>query len=138
MVAVAVIVPLGWIDHRLDDAVGRGTAAHRHGDRDCSGLPGSLPRAGLHAVESSLERVPRPLDEAARGLGSDRLDVLARVHLPLLRSGLVTAALLVFTEVMKELPATLLLRPLGFDTLAIASGRSPPESLYEPPRCPRC
>ena len=68
------------------------------------------------AVESSLLRVPRQLDEAARGLGADRLDVLARVHVPLLRPGLVTAALLVFVEVMKELPATLLLRPLGGDT----------------------
>jgi iron(III) transport system permease protein len=56
--------------------------------------------------------------------------VLARVHVPLLRSGLVTAALLVFVEVMKELPATLLLRPLGGDTMAIAVWQATHESLY--------
>ena len=65
------------------------------------------------AIEASLLRIPRQLDDAARGLGADRLDVIARVHVPLLRTGLITAALLVFVEVMKELPATLLLRPLG-------------------------
>ena len=65
------------------------------------------------------------------GLGADRLDVLARVHVPLLRSGLVTAALLVFVEVMKELPATLLLRPLGGDTMAIAVWQATHESLYK-------
>jgi iron(III) transport system permease protein len=52
------------------------------------------------------------------------------VHVPLLRSGLVTAALLVFVEVMKELPATLLLRPLGGDTMAIAVWQATHESLY--------
>jgi iron(III) transport system permease protein len=82
-------------------------------------------------VDTGLEQVPRSLDEAARGLGSDRVDVLARVHLPLISTALLTGALLVFTEVMKELPATLLLRPLGGDTLAIAVWRATSESLYE-------
>ena len=57
--------------------------------------------------------------------------MLARVHVPLMRAGLATAALLVFTEVMKELPATLLLRPLGGDTLAIAVWQATSESLFE-------
>ena len=131
VVAVAVIVPLGWIDRRIDGAFGTGLL-----------LTGTV--IGLFyaylvrflalawgAVESSLLRVPRQLDEAARGLGADRLDVLARVHVPLLRSGLATAALLVFVEVMKELPATLLLRPLGGDTLAIAVWQATTESLFE-------
>jgi iron(III) transport system permease protein len=83
------------------------------------------------AVEASLGRIPRQLDEAARGLGADRLDVLARVHVPFMRAGLATAALLVFVEVMKELPATLLLRPLGGDTLAIAVWQATTESLFE-------
>ena len=83
------------------------------------------------AIEASLMRIPRQLDDAARGLGADRLDVLARVHVPLLRTGLVTAALLVFVEVMKELPATLLLRPLGGDTLAIAVWQATTESLFK-------
>ena len=131
VVAVAVIVPLGWIDRRLDGAFGTGLL-----------LTGTV--IGLFyaylirflalawgAVESSLIRIPRQLDDAARGLGADRLDVLARVHVPLLRSGLATAALLVFVEVMKELPATLLLRPLGGDTMAIAVWQATTESLFE-------
>jgi iron(III) transport system permease protein len=85
----------------------------------------------FQALDASFQRIPASLDEAARGLGSDRLDVLARVHLPLIGSGLLTGCLLVFTEVMKELPATLLLRPLGGDTLAIAVWQATTESLFE-------
>ena len=71
------------------------------------------------AIEARLGRIPPSLDDAARVLGADRARVLADVHLPLLGPGLVSAALLVLVEVMKELPATALLRPLGGDTLAI-------------------
>jgi len=131
VVAVAVIVPLGWIDHRLDDAAGVGLVL--------TGTVLALFYAyvvrflalAFQSVDAGLERVPRSLDEAARGLGSDRLDVLARVHVPMVSGALLTAAVLVFTEVMKELPATLLLRPLGGDTLAIAVWQSTSESLYE-------
>jgi iron(III) transport system permease protein len=131
VVAVAVIVPLGWLERRIDGLAGTGLL-----------LTGTV--IGLFyaylvrflalawgAVETSLLRVPRQLDEAARGLGADRLDVLARVHVPLMRAGLATAALLVFVEVMKELPATLLLRPLGGDTLAVAVWQATSESLFE-------
>ena len=131
VVAVAVIVPLGWLERRIDGVAGTGLL-----------LTGTV--IGLFyayvvrflalawgAIEASLMRIPRQLDDAARGLGADRLDVLARVHVPLLRTGLVTAALLVFVEVMKELPATLLLRPLGGDTLAIAVWQATTESLFE-------
>ncbi len=83
------------------------------------------------AVESSLARIPGQLDEAARGLGADRIDVIARVHVPLMRTGLITATLLVFTEVMKELPATLLLRPLDGDTLAVGVWQATTESLFQ-------
>jgi iron(III) transport system permease protein len=131
VVAVAVIVPLAWLERRIDGVAGTGLL-----------LTGTV--IGLFyaylvrflalawgAVEASLARIPRRLDEAARGLGSDRLDVLARVHVPLMRAGLATAALLVFVEVTKELPATLLLRPLGGDTLAIAVWQATSESLFQ-------
>jgi iron(III) transport system permease protein len=58
------------------------------------------------------------LDDAARTLGEGAGSRLRRVHLPMTRPALATAALLVFVDCMKELPATLLLRPLGFETLA--------------------
>ena len=110
VVAVAVIVPLAWLDHRLDDAAASlfgldvgliftGTVIGLF----CAYLVRFLALA-WGAIESSLIRVPRELDDAARGLGADRIDLIARVHVPLMRTGLITAALLVFTEVMKELP----------------------------------
>ncbi|HUF72653.1 MAG TPA: iron ABC transporter permease [Gammaproteobacteria bacterium] len=70
------------------------------------------------AVESGFSRVSPSIDAAARTLGASTGGTLLRVHLPLLRPALVTGALLVFVDCMKELPATLLLRPLGFETLA--------------------
>ena len=69
-------------------------------------------------LETGLERIPRSLDQAARLLGENVHGMLRRVHLPLLRPALAASALLVFVDAMKELSATLLLRPLNFDTLA--------------------
>jgi len=69
-------------------------------------------------LEAGMERIAPSLDEAARSLGRTPAATLRGVHLPLLRPALAAAALLVFVDVMKELPATLLLRPLGVDTLA--------------------
>jgi iron(III) transport system permease protein len=70
-------------------------------------------------VEGGLARLRPSLAEAARGLGLGRLAVLARVQLPLLRAGIGTALLLVFVDVMKEMPITLMTRPFGWDTLAV-------------------
>ncbi len=72
----------------------------------------------LGSVESGLERISPNLDAAARALGESRMSSLLRVHLPLLLPALGTAALLVFVDSMKELPATLLMRPFNFETLA--------------------
>ncbi len=73
---------------------------------------------GLSGVESALERVNPRYEEAARGLGRGPIQTLALVTVPLVRSGVFAGAALVFLSAMKELPATLLLRPIGFDTLA--------------------
>ena len=72
----------------------------------------------LNPIESSLSRIRPSLDEAARSLGTSRLGVLTRVHMPLLSGGMASGLLLVFVDVMKELPATIVLRPFNFDTLA--------------------
>jgi len=72
----------------------------------------------LNAVESSLARIRPSLDEAARSLGASRAGLLARVHVPLLSGGILSGLLLVFVDVMKELPATIVLRPFNFETLA--------------------
>lgn len=82
-------------------------------------------------VEASLAKITPSMDMAARSLGQSPAGVLWRVHLPLLRRGLLTAALLVFVDVMKEMPATLLLRPLGYETLAVRVWQFTSESLWE-------
>ena len=73
---------------------------------------------GLSGVESALETVSPRHDEAARSLGLGPLRSIALVTVPLVRPGILAGAALVFLSAMKELPATLLLRPIGFDTLA--------------------
>lgn len=70
-------------------------------------------------VESALLRIRRGIEEAAQGLGVSGLGLFARVHLPILRPAILTAALLVFVDIMKELPITLMTRPFGWDTLAV-------------------
>jgi iron(III) transport system permease protein len=70
------------------------------------------------SIDAGYSRISPSLDAAARTLGESVHGTLVRIHLPLLRPALAAGALLVFVDCMKELPATLLLRPLGFDTLA--------------------
>ncbi len=72
----------------------------------------------MSGVESSLQRVSPRVEEASRGLGRGPIATLALVTVPLARSGVLAGAALVFLSAMKELPATLLLRPIGFETLA--------------------
>jgi iron(III) transport system permease protein len=72
----------------------------------------------LQTVEASLSKITPSMDDAARSLGLGQGDTLRRVHVPILRGSLFTASLLVFVDVMKELPATLVMRPFNFDTLA--------------------
>ncbi len=73
----------------------------------------------LQSIQSGYSRIPLSLDDSARMLGSSGLNLLTRVHAPLLSRSASVAALLVFVDVMKELPATLVLRPFNHDTLAV-------------------
>jgi iron(III) transport system permease protein len=74
---------------------------------------------GFKPIETGLQRITRTLDEASVGLGVTGSRLVGKVHAPLLRTSLVTAAILVFVDVMKEMPITLLTRPFGWDTLAV-------------------
>ena len=73
----------------------------------------------LETLDAGLVRIRPSLDDAARGLGRTELQTLLAVHLPILLPSLLTASLIVFVEVLKELPATLLIRPFGVETLAV-------------------
>lgn len=77
--------------------------------------------SSLQSVEAGLARITPSMDGSAALLGLSKMQILRRVHVPLLKRSLITAGLFVFVDVMKELPATLLLRPFNFDTLAVAT-----------------
>lgn len=70
------------------------------------------------SVDASMRKISPHMDDAARSLGHSPSTILTRIHIPLMKSGVLTAALVVFVDGMKELPATLILRPFNFDTLA--------------------
>lgn len=125
VIAVGILVPLGALDGAIDTAM-RSTFSVSTGLL-LSGTIAALVYAYLvrflavsfSSVEASLTGIKPSLDDAARSLGHTPLATLWRVHAPLLRGGVLTAAMLVFVDVMKELPATLIIRPFNFDTLAI-------------------
>jgi iron(III) transport system permease protein len=74
---------------------------------------------GYHPANSAMLRITPSIDDAARSFGLKGMRMLWRVHVPMLRGGLLTAALLAFVDIMKEMPITLMLRPFGWDTLAV-------------------
>ena len=124
VLAVGLLVPLAAIDNRVD-ALLRSTLGISTGLL-MSGTMFALVMAmtirflavSLGTVEAGLGRISPNLDAAARALGETALSTLFRVHLPMILPALGAAALLVFVDAMKELPATLLLRPFNFETLA--------------------
>ena len=124
-------MPLAWTDRRIDDLTGAGLLLTGSAVGLVLAYVVRFHALALFAVQARLGRIDGSLDEAARSLGADRTRLLAEVHLPLLWPGIATAALLVFVEVMKELPATALLRPLGGDTLAIAVWEATKDSRFE-------
>jgi iron(III) transport system permease protein len=88
-----------------------------------------LPQA-VGTVRSSLLQIPPSLEEAGRSLGRGAVRVFATITLPLLRPGLLAGAAMVFLTAMKELPATLLLAPIGFKTLAVAVWSAVSEAFF--------
>jgi iron(III) transport system permease protein len=125
VIAVGVLIPFGALDNQLDALV-----QTLFGVSTGLLLSGTLVAlifayvvrflsVSLQTVESGLNRIKPSLDEAARSLGSSNERVLRDIHLPLLRGSLLTALLLVFVDVLKELPTTLILRPFNFNTLAV-------------------
>jgi len=123
VLAIGLLAPLAWFDDGANLALawfGLDSRMLLMGSVSALVLAYVLRFAIIAAggTEAGLARIPLTLDQAARGLGSAPGAALWRVHLPLLRPALAAAALLVFVDAMKELPATLLLRPLNFETLA--------------------
>jgi iron(III) transport system permease protein len=124
VIAVGVLIPVTRLDHWL--AALWQQAGGSHPGLILTGGIAALVYAylarflsiALQTVDAGLLKITPAMDAAARSLGAGEGETLRRVHLPLLRGSVLTAALLVFVDVMKELPATLVMRPFNFDTLA--------------------
>ena len=124
VLAIGILIPLAGLDNSIDAAMrslfGVSTGLILSGTVFAIVLAYTIRflAASLGAVEAGLSKISRNIDAAGRTLGSTVSHMLWAVHLPLLRPALGAAAMLVFVDSMKELPATLLLRPFNFDTLA--------------------
>jgi iron(III) transport system permease protein len=125
VIAVGILVPLAAFDNALDawlkSLVGAGSGLLLTGSVFAL-LYAYLVRyfaVAYQSVDAGLARITPTMDASARSLGAGPAEVFQRVHLPLLAPSLAAASLLVFVDVMKELPATLVLRPFNFDTLAV-------------------
>ncbi|NRA20855.1 MAG: iron ABC transporter permease [Oceanospirillaceae bacterium] len=125
IIAIGIIIPLAWLDHQMIDAMAR------FFDLDLglilSGTLFALLFAytvrflavSMGAVQVGLDKIKLNLDNSARSLGQSNFQVITKIHFPLMRSSLLTALLIVFVDVLKELPATMILRPFNFNTLAV-------------------
>ena len=124
VLALGLLIPLAALDNRLDallrSSLGVSSGLLLSGSLFVIVLAYAIRflAVSLSALEAGFERLSPNLDAAARTLGETALSALWRVHIPLLIPALGAAALLVFVDGMKELPATLLLRPFNFETLA--------------------
>ena len=120
VIVVGLLLPVGWVQARWPEA----GAAYWVTATSLGLVWAYLVRfvaVALQSVQSGYARIPASLDDSARMLGSGGWGLLSRVHWPLLRRSVVAATLLVFVDVMKELPATLVLRPFDSDTLAVVA-----------------
>ena len=125
VIAVGILLPLAALDNALDAwmkaTLGIGTGLLFTGSVAAL-LYAYVVRyfaVSFQPIEAGLARITPAMDASARSLGASPREAFTRVHLPLLAPSLFAAALLVFVDVMKELPATLVLRPFNFDTLAV-------------------
>ena len=125
VIAVGVLIPVTRLDHALADGIealfGISTGLLLTGGIAAL-VYAYLVRflaVALQSVEAGLAKVTPSMDDAARSLGTRPAGILARVHVPLLMPSVMVAALMVFVDVMKELPATFMMRPFNFDTLAV-------------------
>ena len=125
IIAVGILIPLAALDNTISAWM-----EAQFGIRTGLLLTGSIAAlvfaylvrfmaASLHTVQASLQKITPQMDETARSLGHGPVSTGLRIHVPILTGGMLTAGLIVFVDVMKELPATLIMRPFNFDTLAV-------------------
>lgn len=120
VVVVGLLLPVGWLQQRWPESGAGGWIT-----ATVLGLLWAylvrFVSVALQSIQAGYARLPRSLDESASLLGAGGIELAARVHWPLLRRAGFAAGLLVFVDVMKELPATVVLRPFNTDTLAVVA-----------------
>ena len=120
VIVVGLLLPVGWLQ-----AAAPQTGAGYWVTATALGVVWAylirFSAVALQSIQSGYSRIPASFDDSARMLGTTGAGLLARVHWPLLRRSVAVAGLLVFVDVMKELPATLVLRPFNSDTLAVVA-----------------
>lgn len=125
ILAVGVFIPAAWVDNTMLDAIGSLTGIET--GPFIQGSVGLLivayairfMAAGFGSVDSAMQRITPSIVEAARTMGSTGMGILKRIYLPMTRTGVLTAAIFVLVDVMKEMPITLMMRPFNWDTLAV-------------------
>jgi iron(III) transport system permease protein len=120
VIVVGLLLPVGW----LQTVAPQSTVGYVLTATSLGLIWAYLVRfcaVALQSVQSGYARVPLSFDDSARMLGTGDVALMRRVHWPLLKRSTAAAALLVFVDVMKELPATLVLRPFNSDTLAVVA-----------------
>ena len=125
VIAVGILIPFGWVDNTIDSWL-----------RENVGISSGLILSGtifalifayvvrflavaFNTVEASLGKITHNMDEAAEGMGYGFGKILRKIHMPMMSGSLFAAIMLVVVDVIKELPATLIVRPFNFDTLAV-------------------
>ncbi len=136
LLSVGLFVPVAWLDLQLmpfwqswgvmPAPVIKGTLVVM-----LLALSARFMAVGFEPMQAAMQRITSHQEQAARSLGLNRWQTLRRLHLPMLRSGWLGASLLVFVEVMKEMPITLMTRPFGWDTLAVRVFEMSSEGMWE-------
>jgi len=142
VVAVGVLVPFSWLDNRIslwmEAHFSINTGLLLSGTLFAlvfAYLVRFLP-VSLHTVTAGLDKIKPSMDEAGRSLGLSAGSILRKLHMPMMKGSLWTALLLVFVDVLKELPATLILRPFNFNTLAVRTYELANEERLAAAACP--
>jgi iron(III) transport system permease protein len=129
VIAVGLLIPFGafdnWLDLRMENWFGISTGLLISGSiwLMIAAYMIRFLAAAIGAYDSGLSSVTANIDAASRVLGRNAFGTVWSIHLPVLRSSIFTACLIVFVDTIKELPATLILRPFNYDTLAVQAFR---------------
>lgn len=121
ILAVGIFIPVAKMDNFLIQAFALETSSILKGSVGVLIVAYCIRfmAAGFGAIDSALNRIGQSLDDASRTLGCSGMSLLLRVHVPMLKGAIATGAILVLVDVMKEMPITLMMRPFGWDTLAV-------------------